>query len=123
MKREKLAHLGAELIAGLDCNGSNTSDVLRAGSAMVGIVAAAASKICESIEGARSPVGPTALDLLHTWISRDPTYRAVDRMARIDDKVLVELRSKSGVFTSTTQLEFDPALRTVLMIAYQNGEP
>ncbi len=62
------------------------------------------------------------LDLLHAWIEREPSYRVVDRMARMGKICVVEIRAKSGVFTSETQETFDAAIRTALMIAHYNGE-
>ncbi len=72
-------------------------------------------------ESARQASTP-ALYLLHAWIGREPSYRAVDRMARMGSLCVVELRAKSGVFTSETQETFDAAIRTALMIAHYNGE-
>lgn len=62
------------------------------------------------------------IDLLQVWITRDPSFRTVTRMARINGKCLVELRSKSGAHESVTQETFDSAIRTVLMIAMGEGE-
>ena len=65
----------------------------------------------------------TGLDILQQWISRDPSFRVVDRMARINGRCLVELRAKTNVFTSTSQLDFDSAVRAVVMTAMHSGEP
>lgn len=65
---------------------------------------------------------PTAMEQLNDWILRDPSFRVVDRMARIGGLCLVELRGKRGVYTSKTQLTFDGAVRTALMIAKHEGD-
>jgi hypothetical protein len=65
--------------------------------------------------------GRAALDLLDEWLSRD-SGRRVDRMALIDGRFVVELRSASGSYESTTQVMLDAAIRTCLMIAMMEGE-
>jgi len=65
---------------------------------------------------------PSAMQLLHDWILRDPSFRVVDRMARIHGCCLVELRGKLGTYTSQTQVTFDQAVRTALMTAAFEGD-
>ena len=65
---------------------------------------------------------PTAMEQLNDWILRDPSFRVVDRMARIGGLCLVELRGKHGVYTSKSQLTFDGAVRSALMIASFGGD-
>ncbi len=64
----------------------------------------------------------TANDELHAWVMRDPSSRSVARMGRVGGKCIVSLKSKAGKHTSETQLTFDAAIRTVLMIAKWEGE-
>jgi hypothetical protein len=65
---------------------------------------------------------PTAMEQLNDWILRDPSFRVVDRMARIGGLCSVTLRGKRGKYTSETQLTFDGAVRTALMIAGLEGD-
>lgn len=66
----------------------------------------------------------TGLDLLQAWIGRNPSHRTVTRMARNTgtNRVTVELRGESGAHESTTQLDFDSAVRTALMTASWSGD-
>ncbi len=68
------------------------------------------------------PPAPSAMELLNNWILRDPSFRVVNRMARIHNRCLVELRGKLGTYESTEQLTFDSAVRTALMQASWEGD-
>jgi hypothetical protein len=71
---------------------------------------------------AEMPHQPSALEMLHDWILRDPSFRVVDRMARLDGRCTVKLRGKLGTYESTEQLTFDSAVRTALMQASWEGD-
>ena len=68
------------------------------------------------------PHQPSAMELLNDWILRDPSFRVVNRMARIHNRCLVELRGKLGTYESSEQLTFDSAVRTALMHASWEGD-
>lgn len=75
-----------------------------------------------AIAGKKQPAEPTGLDLLQAWIGRDSAWRCVERMARKNGTVIIELRSRSGVHESTTQTDLDSGIRTALMTAEWSGE-
>ncbi len=64
----------------------------------------------------------TGLDLLQAWIGRDPAHRCVERMARKNGTVIIELRGAKGVHESTTQCDLDSGIRTALMVAGWAGD-
>lgn len=67
---------------------------------------------------------PTALDLANAWVLRDQSFRSIAKMERhpMTNRCTVVLRGKLGEHTSTTQLTFDSALRTALMVATWAGD-
>ncbi len=79
-------------------------------------------RVTFTAEAARPWSAVPATELLEAWIGRSPAYRCVDRLARIEGRWCIELRARSGVFTSLTQETIDSAIRCALMVAMCEGE-
>jgi hypothetical protein len=76
----------------------------------------------QMVEFVRDEQRHAALGLLESWISSDPLNRCIERIARIHDRWLIEIRGRFGVYSSQTQETLDSAVRTVLMSAIWEGD-
>lgn len=67
---------------------------------------------------------PTALQLANDWVLRDPSFRTIAKMERHPqtNRCTVVLRGKLGEHTSVSQVTFDSAMRTALMVAQWAGD-